>query len=57
MVIYSGTTDHLAKEDTAAINRYKLSVPTKIHISKNNNYLSAGLEVGWDEAGWHPGSF
>jgi hypothetical protein len=38
-VIDSGATDHLVKEDTYVINKYKLSVPTKIHIAKNNNYL------------------
>jgi hypothetical protein len=33
--------DHLIKEDTHVINKYKLSAPTKIHIAKNNNYLLA----------------
>jgi hypothetical protein len=37
----SGATDHLVKENTPVINKYKLSVPTKIHIAKNNNYLLA----------------
>jgi hypothetical protein len=37
-VIDSGATDHLVKENTPVINKYKFSVPTKIHIANNNNY-------------------
>jgi hypothetical protein len=33
--------DHLVKEDTHVINKYKLSAPSQIHIAKNNNYLLA----------------
>jgi hypothetical protein len=40
-VMSSVATDHLVKEDTHVINKYKLSAPTKIHIAKNNNYLLA----------------
>jgi hypothetical protein len=40
-VIDCGATDHLVKEDTYVINKCKLSVSTKIHIVKNNNYLLA----------------
>jgi hypothetical protein len=40
-VIDSVAIDHLVKEDTHVINKYKLSAPTKIHIAKNNNYLLA----------------
>jgi hypothetical protein len=40
-VLDSVATDHLVKENTHVINKYKLSVPTKIHIAKINNYLLA----------------
>jgi hypothetical protein len=40
-VIDSGATHYLIKENTHVINNYKLSVPTKIHIAKNKNYLLA----------------
>jgi hypothetical protein len=40
-VLDSGATDHLVKEDTHVVNKYELSVPTKIHIAKNYNYLLA----------------
>jgi hypothetical protein len=40
-VMDSGATDHLVREDTDVINKYKLSVATKIYIAKNNNYLLA----------------
>jgi hypothetical protein len=40
-VLDSVSTDHLVKENTHTMNKYKLSVPTKIHIAKNNNYLLA----------------
>jgi hypothetical protein len=40
-VLDSGARDHLVKEDTQVVNKYELPVPTKIHITKNNNYLLA----------------
>jgi hypothetical protein len=38
-VIGSVATDHLVKEGTHIINKYKLSAPTKIHIQFNSIYL------------------
>jgi hypothetical protein len=40
-VLDSRVTDHLVKEDTPVLNKYELSIPPKIHIAKNNNYLLA----------------
>jgi hypothetical protein len=48
-VMGSVAMNHLVKEDTRVINKYKLSAPTKIHIAKNNTYLLAyekGYVVG-----------
>jgi hypothetical protein len=40
-VIDSGAKDHIVKENMPVINKYKLSVSTKIQIAGNNNYLLA----------------
>jgi hypothetical protein len=40
-VLDSEATDLLVKEDTRVINNYKLCVPTKICIAKNNKHLLA----------------
>jgi hypothetical protein len=40
-VLDSGAIDNLVKDDSPVVNKYELSIPTKIHFTENNNNLLA----------------